>query len=269
NFRSNLDIDLTPTTRLSITGYGRVGKRVDIANFGNEWENVYKGAPFAGAGLRKVPGTPESYGNLVLVTGNSATDSPYIPGDKKDPLKLYYAEGSNTHIRSTVNVDLSVQQKLEMITKGLSFEFKASYNTVYEKAKLADAGEPEYQAFFKTDVDPGAPGDSTIVYQKHYRSNPLTYNESYDKDREWYMETRLNYSRDFGPHSVDVLFLFNQRKDFYPSSYTGIPRGLVGLVGRINYGYDERYLLEVNMGYNGSENFAKGRRFGFFPSVSG
>jgi TonB-linked SusC/RagA family outer membrane protein len=68
---------------------------------------------------------------------------------------------------------------------------------------------------------------------------------------------------------VTALALYNQRKQFYPSTFTGYPRGLVGSVLRLKDNYHGRYLLEVNMGYNGSENFAKGRRFGLFPSFSG
>lgn len=63
--------------------------------------------------------------------------------------------------------------------------------------------------------------------------------------------------------------LFKQQKQFYPPTLPGVPKNLSSLVARIDYNYKDRYLLEVNMGYNGSANFAKGRRFGFFPSISG
>ena len=88
------------------------------------------------------------------------------------------------------------------------------------------------------------------------------------KARDWYFEASLNYNRTFGDHSVTGLVLYNQSKEYYPSSYSDIPRGYVGLVGRATYDYKKRYLLEFNIGYNGSENFHPDRRFGVFPAGS-
>lgn len=270
NIRTNLDIDLTPSSRLTLTGYARYGTHTRVGNWAsNQIISVYRGSPFGGVGLvpASVVGAPPSYGK-VLVTSNSEGDSYYIPGSKYDPLKLFYGEGVDLYTKSVVNLDLEFQQKLNFITKGLSAQFKASYNTSYEKYKDMTASEPEYQAYFRTDIDPTAIGDSSIAYKSFYRSSPLTIDESYTEGRDWYMEFRLNYHRDFGFHSLTALALYNQRQTFYPSTFTGYPRGLVGSVFRLKDNYHGRYLLEVNMGYNGSENFAKERRFGLFPSVS-
>lgn len=271
NIRTNLDIDLTSTSRLTLTGYARYGEHTRVGNWAsNQIISIYRGSPFGGIGL--VPaaqvGAPASYG-LVLVTGDSQGNSYYFPDPKYDPLKLFYGEGVDIYTRATVNLDLDFRQKLNFITKGLSAQFKASYNTTYQKFKNIDASEPEYQAYFKTDVDPTAEGDSSIAYKSFYRSTPLDISESYAEGRSWYMEFRLHYQRQFGQHSLTALALYNQRKQFYPKEFTGYPRGLVGSVLRLKDNYRDRYLLEINMGYNGSENFAKGRRFGLFPSFSG
>ena len=82
------------------------------------------------------------------------------------------------------------------------------------------------------------------------------------------MELALNYARKFGDHNVTALLLYNQSKKYYPSEYSDIPTGYVGLVGRVTYDWKTRYMAEFNAGYNGSENFAKGKRFGFFPSIA-
>ena len=82
------------------------------------------------------------------------------------------------------------------------------------------------------------------------------------------MELALNYARKFGDHNVTALLLYNQSKKYYPSEYSDIPTGYVGLVGRVTYDWKTRYMAEFNAGYNGSENFAKGHRFGLFPSVA-
>jgi TonB-linked SusC/RagA family outer membrane protein len=80
-----------------------------------------------------------------------------------------------------------------------------------------------------------------------------------------YMEYALNYARKFGLHDLTGLLLYNQNDFRYQAD---LARCYQGLVGRVTYGYDNRYLSEINFGYNGSENFMKGRRFGFFPSFS-
>lgn len=79
------------------------------------------------------------------------------------------------------------------------------------------------------------------------------------------MEFQLNYARRFGKHDVTAMALYNQNDYRYQAD---LAERYQGLVGRATYGYDDRYLAEVNFGYNGSENFRKGKRFGFFPSFS-
>ena len=69
-------------------------------------------------------------------------------------------------------------------------------------------------------------------------------------------------------HNVEALALYNQSKKYYPSQFTAIPTAYVGLVGRLTYDYNSRYLAEFNIGYNGSENFAPDKRFGTFPAGS-
>jgi hypothetical protein len=80
-----------------------------------------------------------------------------------------------------------------------------------------------------------------------------------------YMELQLNYARKFGKHDVTAMMLYNQNDYRYQAD---LAKRYQGLVGRATYGYDDRYLAEVNFGFNGSENFRKGKRFGFFPSFS-
>ncbi len=83
------------------------------------------------------------------------------------------------------------------------------------------------------------------------------------------MEMALNYVRRFGNHHVSALALYNQSKRYYPGgNYSYIPSRYVGLVGRVTYDWNSRYMAEFNVGYNGSENFAKDNRYGLFPAGS-
>ena len=111
--------------------------------------------------------------------------------------------------------------------------------------------------------------DKTYMLVMSGADYPLSYSESTSGDKSWYLEGRVDYSRNFGKHAVSGLLLYNQTRDYYPSQYDWLPRGYVGWVGRATYGYADKYLVDVSAGYNGSENFAPGRtRYGFFPSIS-
>ena len=83
------------------------------------------------------------------------------------------------------------------------------------------------------------------------------------------MEVALNYKRDFGAHHVSALAMYNQSMKYYPKgNWPGVPRSYVGFVGRVTYDYHTRYMADFSVGYNGSENFAPGKRFGLFPAGS-
>ena len=88
------------------------------------------------------------------------------------------------------------------------------------------------------------------------------------RGRDWYIEASIRYNRRFGDHNVGALVLYNQSKEYYPPQYSEIPTAYVGLVGRLTYDYKSKYLAEFNIGHNGSENFAPGKRFGTFPAGS-
>ena len=79
------------------------------------------------------------------------------------------------------------------------------------------------------------------------------------------MEAQVNYARKFGKHDVTAMMLYMQN-DY--RNKADLAARYQGMVGRVTYGYDDRYLFEFNAGYNGSENFMQGKRFGFFPSFS-
>jgi TonB-linked SusC/RagA family outer membrane protein len=256
NYRSNLDIDVTKSTKLSLTLGGRVGVRNEPNGQAELFRALYWAVPYSGAGI--VDGK-------WIKTGTT-----YIPGtDKKEGLTPFYGLGFINQLQNTLNLDISLVQKLDIVTKGLSFRIKGSYNTFYSQTKTRASSIAYYQPFYQHDLDPAvAATDKTIVYKKQGSDGTLSYGESFGKDRDWYAEAGINYDRSFGIHHVTGLILYNESKSFYPTLYNDIPAGLVGLVGRATYDYNSRYLLDLNIGYNGSENFAPDKRFGFFPAAS-
>ena len=101
----------------------------------------------------------------------------------------------------------------------------------------------------------------------------LTYAESHSGYRSVYLEASVNWARSFGKHDLSVLFLYQQSQrnnvELDKSKpEMALPYRHQGIAGRITYSYDNRYFIEGNFGYNGSENFSPGKRFGFFPSVA-
>ena len=162
-------------------------------------------------------------------------------------------------------MDLSLQQKLDFLTKGLSLNIKGSYNSGYTHRKNRYKEIPYYTAHRD-------PETNELFFRKFREESQLYFEESTDRGRNWYLEGSLNYDRKFGKHQVGALILYNQWRDQYPDpaqfDYVSIPRGYVGLVGRATYNFDNRYMVDFNVGYNGSENFAPGHRYGIFPAFS-
>lgn len=257
NYRANLDIDVTNTTKLSLTTGGRSEVRTEPLSEEPQfslWRNIYFAQPYRGIGI---------------VDGRQIQSDPrYISGELRDALNGYYGRGFRRSSSNPLSFDLNLNQKLDVLTEGLSFRVKGAYNGNYTFAKTRTSSKAVYRANYLHDLDPATPDDKTIVYKKIGEDGILGYSESFGKSRDWYFETALAYNRSFGAHNISALALYNQSKFFYPASYVDIPRGYVGLVGRITYDYKSKYLLDLNMGYNGSENFAPDRRFGVFPAMS-
>ncbi|HKL32889.1 MAG TPA: TonB-dependent receptor, partial [Tangfeifania sp.] len=258
NYRTNLDVDVTETTKVSLTAGGRVGVTNEPNakdGMGQLFRLIYWSVPYSGPGI-----VDDKY----LMSNND-----YIPMQKKDGLDPFYGRGFTNRLNNTLNFDIDVVQDLKFITQGLRFRTKIAYNTSYSHSKVRNSSVASYLPYYRKDVDEDAAADDmTIVYRKSGSEGNLGYYENYGKGRNWYMEAGFNYNQTFGSHNVGGLVLYNQNKVYYPSQFREIPTGLVGLVGRVTYDYKTKYLLDVNIGYNGSENFIRERRFGFFPAFS-
>jgi TonB-linked SusC/RagA family outer membrane protein len=266
NYRSNIDIEITRTTKLGLTLGGKVGIKnepnVD-GGMGYLFPNLYQAVPFAGPGI---------------VDGKwIKTNDVYIPGPKRDGLTPFYGRGYINNMDNSNNLDLDLKQDLSMLTEGLELRFKFSYNTNYSHTKTRSSTKAYYEPFYKAHVDPTSdlymqfeitPQDKTVALRRIGQDGTLDYGEGLSKARNMYFDFGFNYSHSFNDHDITGLLLYNQRKLYYPSQYPEIPTGVVGLVGRVTYNYKTKYLAEVNLGYNGSENFAPKNRYGFFPAGS-
>lgn len=253
NYRINMDVDVTKTTTFRINLGGRLTDRQTPnadGSYGSLFRSIYEAPPFSGVGIID--------GARVLV---DPTVVPPTFGGATDPFGYFYGKGYVTSLGNTLNFDFAVDQQLDFLTKGLKASIKGAYNSGMTTTKTRRATADTYEALIQD--------DGSVVLKKTAQNTPLGYSSSFGKSRDWYWEAALNYQRDFGLHHVTALAMYNQSMRYYPAgSYPGIPRAYVGFVGRATYNYNTRYLFDFSVGYNGSENFAPGKRFGLFPAGS-
>ena len=166
-----------------------------------------------------------------------------------------YADEKETAIQATIGMKADLSQ----LTKGLSVnvDFSFDFNNMYRKSYYKDIDFWEFHE------------DGT------YKNYSITSNLGFGDDLSSYIsqyvfEPSVFYTNAFGNHEVTGLVLFNAQEYMKKSgnALERLPYRRLGLVGRATYGYKSKYFAEVNAGYNGSENFAAGNRFGFFPAFS-
>lgn len=267
NYRSNLDLKATKTTTVSFNVAGNVSnadKPYTGQGSGGMIKNIYYATPFSSPGIVD--------GKMVYCTTDytDGLNLPFLGGSGM----AYYGNGFMQTNVNKIQMDLVLDQKLDFITKGLTFKVKGSYNSAYTINKQGNCRVATFNPLVQYDEDGkiiyNADGTPYIQYRQNDNDTDPSYKNSQGKARDWYLEGSFTYSRTFGKHTVNALALYNQSKQYYYSgtSYPDVPRSYVGLVGRVTYDYANKYLAEFNMGYNGSENFAPGRRFGTFPAGS-
>lgn len=171
------------------------------------------------------------------------------------------AEGGYYKAVNTVNeTNFIADYKMDWLTPGLSarammsFDYESYHRTTYSK---------NFATYELNDRDNY---ESLEAYNRFNTDTQLTNSRQSNSIYKLYMEAQLNYNRTFNDiHEVTAMALYMQNDYRYNSD---LARRYQGVVGRVTYAYDSRYLFEFNAGYNGSENFAKKKRFGFFPSFS-
>ena len=276
NYRANIDAKLTKTTNMKLNIGGNLGKTQEpltIEGVKNAWVVTQIWShPFSG------PGFINGVRTLIPKGFIPVSDT------MRDGMFAFYGQGYKQNYKTTLNLDVDITQKLDVLTKGLSASVKGAYDNNFNLLKTRQGGSVEsqivyYQSYFDTNgtmpqTDPDY--DKTHIFVPNGSDTPLSYAESQGRGQKWYIEGRINYDRTFGDHKVYGLFIYNKSREYYPKKSDGsdapyqfLPRGYVGLVGRATYAYRSKYLFDANIGYNGSENFAPGKtRFGVFPAFS-
>lgn len=184
------------------------------------------------------------------------------------------ARGYKNSFSSTVMANLQLDQKLDFITEGLSATALFSFKNWSKTETKRSAGYNQFEIGTFMEDGTGNVTDYLLNRIGTEQSTVLGTTNSSAGDRRIYLQAMINYNRTFNKkHNVSGMLLYNQ--DEYNVNNPGgsdliasLPKRKLGFAGRFTYSYDYRYLIEANFGYNGSENFSEGNRFGFFPSFA-
>lgn len=198
--------------------------------------------------------------------------APFYPdgkiGDKpaasnQNPYAVLNELGYANQWRNQLYSNLKITQDLPWITEGLSINATVSFDAYNFTSNRFTRTPNSYMAI-------GRDEDGNIIWQQTFTgSEALSYSNTSSGNMSIYFETGINYKRSFGNHDVSAMLLYNQsdEKDTKATSVeTALPYRFNGIAGRATYAYNDRYFVEFNFGYNGSENFAPAHRYGFFPS---
>ena len=251
NFRANLDVNITKHTSLTL-------------NLATTFEQKNQG----GVGSENIWAyalhTPAIMFPMVYSNGKFAG-----PGDKQgnNPYTELTQTGYKQNFYNNAQSLVAVKHDFSWLTAGLSATLKASF----------DANNTAWQNRTRKAEQWGNPyrDENGVLHLTQLVEGSQTLNFGYGNGgwRSLYLEANINYNRSFGKHNVGALLLYQQSQKNYvgssaANSQAALPYRHQGLAFRATYNYDSRYFIEFNAGYNGSENFSPGHRFGFFPSVA-
>lgn len=251
NYRLNTDVDITKTTVLKVGVAGSLEKFND-AGLGSDyiWNSLMGYNPVS---------SPVLYSNG------------YVPafgtGDRTNPWVLATMTGYQETWRNNIQTNITVEQELDFITKGMRFTGKFGYDTENESEIIREKLPEQWKAErFRNNGE--------IIYTRVTTVQEMSQRSISKGKRNEFLEANLYYDRSFGEHNLGATARYSQSAKTQTVNIgndfkNGISLRNQSLAGRFTYRYQYRYFLEFNFGYTGSENFASGHRYGFFPAYSG
>lgn len=245
--RSNVDVNVTPTTLM----------RINLGGFLQT-----KNAP---------PGNDETnFGIFYQAMRIPPYVHPPIYADgriprvfaKENPWAWSTQRGFEKMNNSKIEALTSIEQDLKFLTPGLKAKLTFAFDK-FSGNSVTRAKTPDY---YNPATSRDAEGNLITTISHHGEQFLGHGNRAEWGDQSIYLEGMLSYNRIFNDvHDINSMLLYNQ-KDYDRGDK--LPYRNQGIAGRLSYTYDRRYVGEFNFGYNGSENFARGKRFGFFPAVA-
>lgn len=250
NYRLNTDIDITKTTLLKVGVSGSLRKVNEPGLGGDIWHSIMGQTPIS----------------IPLVYSNGYVPA-YGTGNRTNPWVLATQTGYNEVWENKIQTNVTLEQKLDFITKGLSFVGRFGYDTNNSNNIKHEKWPEQWKAQRFRDEN------GELVFDRISTEQKMRIYSGASGERLEFFEGILQYDRGFKEHHLGGTLKYNQDSKIMTVNIgedvkKSIPRRHQGLAGRISYNWNYRYFVDFNFGYSGSENFATGHQFGFFPAFS-
>ena len=252
NYRMNVDIDFTPTTIIKLGVSGNLNKR-NSPGLGDQylWSELF--------GFNALS-SPVLYSNgYVPAYGNNIHQmNPWVSSTRT---------GYNEEWDNNIQTNVTVEQKLDFITKGLSFTGRFGYDTYNSNHIYYRLWPAMYRANSRD-------SQGNIIWDKLFEETSMSQTSGGDGSRHEFLEALLRWDRTFDKlHNFSAVSRFTQDERIQTRNIgtdikNSVSKRNQGLAGQLTYNYALRYFIDFNFGYNGSENFADHHRYGFFPAFS-
>ena len=271
NFRSNIDVKILRNLTLSINTAGQFGETRGPGNGADPYDlgarykiimqYIYDCNPFITPGIvdghlisgfAGIAGTPQ---NPLASKTNSSI------GNQNAVYNLL-TSGSATIYNSLLDNSIKLNHEMDYLLKGLNVHATVSYQGNYNRYVKYTPSIPSYT------IQRNADDPNIFDFFGGSMGAGSFSSWGYSNWNKFYVDAGIDWAGSFNKHNVSALFLGKASKYTMPSDSYHVPSGIMGFVGRVTYNYDDRYMAEVNVGYNGTEQFAEGMRFGLFPAFS-
>lgn len=251
NFRTNIDLELSPTTNLYFgsEGFFSQHKNPGVASTDYIWYSQSNLNPLL---------LPKIYSNGQFPAAGT--------GSLTSPIVQINHMGTRTNEAYKGKITMALSQDLSFILDGLKIRAQGAYDiqSYFNESRLLQPAL--YQAI-------GRDNDGVLQTIQRVQEGNISYNNSRDQFRKYHFESTLNYDKVFEEdHRVSGLVYYYMSDEKWASRSTNnlnaIPLRYQGVSSRLTYGFKDTYMIDLNFGYTGSENFEPGSQYGFFPSVA-
>ncbi len=262
NYRLNLDLNITKTTKVQV-GIGGSLEKHNHSGFSETqiWDALFGYTPLS---------SPVMYSNGYAPASTTWSYASGVEGVNfgiPNPWVSATQTGYSETWHNKLETNISLDQDLRFITPGLKFTGRFAFDT-YNANVINRRKQPELWT-----AERQRDGNGNVVYRRLFNEVLMFQTSEASGNRKDFLEGELSYTRSFGSHTVGGILKYTQDNFVNTSNIGGnVLQGIAqrhqGLAGNVKYSYGNRYFFDFNFGYNGSENFAKGHQFGFFPAFS-
>lgn len=271
NFRSNFDINIAKNLTLSINSSGQFGETTGPGNNAEPYDMsarykiimqyIYDTNPFTCPGI--IDGhLINGYAGIAGSAQNPLASKTNSNIGYQNAVYNLLISGSHSIFNSLLDNSIKLNHKMDYLLPGLNAHATVSYQDNYNRLVKYTPSIPSYT------VQRSAENPNNLEFFGGSMGSGKFESYGYSNWNKIYVDASVDWAGSFGKHNVGALLLGKASKYTMPSDSYHVPSGIMGFVGRVTYNYDNKYMAELNAGYNGTEQFREGKRFGLFPAIS-